>query len=95
MIECTTVPGIGGNLSWVVDLDGQRSVWAEGVKKMQYKRPVILSSNTEQRAVTGNGVSDAQTSGGEVLIVQGEEFGPANEKALMVTYGDKYAKHDH
>ena len=69
-------------------------MWAEGVKKMQYKRPVILSSNTEQRAVTGNGVSDAQTSGGEVLIVQGEEFGPANEKALMMYRFWIYYYHD-
>ena len=39
-------------------------------------------------AVTGGGSNDADTDGGEALIISGQEFGPEGESALYVIYGD-------
>ena len=121
-VLCTTVSGVGANLTWRVLVGGQAgtsSCVPESPDEQQdddgatsgsgshnctynlttsYAPPHVKptdeltesssSSSSASRAVTGAGVSDATTVGGQQLVVSGAEFGPsANEEVPVVTYG--------
>ena len=84
-VECKTVPGVGKDLRWVVTIRGQESEAAT----TNYAPPVILK-------ITGPGAEDANTEGGQLVIIEGENFGPSpvlgveppgGEYLERVTYG--------
>ena len=89
VIECTSVPGVGANLSWSVVVGGQRSDGSSN-GTVSYKPPVIApkSTLTGATALTGTGASDADTRGNQKLIVAGTQFGPGDEpNAPVLVYG--------
>lgn len=115
-VLCTTVSGVGANLTWRVMVGGQAGTSScvpenpyemgddstgGGAKNCTYNLTTSYapphvkptseladSSSSNAKAVTGAGVSDATTVGGQQLVVSGSEFGPsANEEIPVVTYG--------
>ncbi|CAM9121661.1 unnamed protein product, partial [Ectocarpus fasciculatus] len=75
-IRCTTVPGAGAFLTWYVVVDGQQSV----SPTTSYGRPVVSE-------VSGRTVSNASVLGGELLVISGFNFGPADALSL---YGEGF-----
>ena len=93
-VVCTTVPGVGRNLTWEVRVAGQsgNSLCVGGNCHVNvstsYAPPVVAPSASGASAVTGAGVSGATTSGGQQLVIAGLQLGPAaGEAAPAVTYG--------
>ena len=73
-ITCTTVPGVGENLQWIVYLYGQRSN-PSGAVASRYATPTI----------TVTSVLEDTTSGGAVLTVNGSDWGLATYLAAART----------
>jgi hypothetical protein len=68
-IVCTTAPGAGAGLKWLVDIDGQRSV----APTTAYAPPAVAAF-----AAPGLGSTDAfSTEGGEAVLVSGADFAQA------------------
>ena len=54
-----------------------------------YVGPTVASNTEGVKAVTGSGATNGGTSGGELLVIAGSEFGPAGEvDTPSVWYGD-------
>lgn len=76
-ITCLTEPGAGKDLLWRIIIDSQVSV----NPSYQYLAPRVLS-------ISGPGAINADTRGGQLVVLAGENFGPADERySLEVTYG--------
>ena len=76
-LQCYTVAGAGTGLQWSVIVDGQVSV----NPTYRYLPPVIYT-------LSGNGSVNASTLGGDVVVINGTNFGPYNPNyTLQVTYG--------
>lgn len=72
-LRCVSVPGVGLNHAWVVTVGGQASVPSDAAGEMgltRYRAPTI-------RKISGQGADMADTSGGQQVIIDGENFGPA------------------
>ena len=65
-ITCLTNTGVGGGLLWVVEVGHQ----ASETPTTSYGRPTITQIS---------GASQARTEGGEVVIINGTNFGPVEE----------------
>ena len=83
VLSCLTAPGAGVRLSWSIVVDGQESV----SPTTSYGPPKISS-------LSGVGVSDADVSGGQEVILTGLNFGTPNSLGVygtefleLVTYG--------
>jgi len=77
-VRCLTAPGTGTNHSWVVTVDGQASaLFAAGTG---YAAPIVVFYR-------GDGVEDADTRGGQVVRIEGRQFGTVARNAIdLVTY---------
>lgn len=65
-ITCTTAPGAGVQLSWRVVVGEQSSV----ASTTQYALPSVTS-------ISGTGSALASTDGGQTVVLDGSQFGPA------------------
>lgn len=75
-ILCTTAPGVGNRLVWVVTVDDLTSA----MPTISYARPYLLS-------IGGLGAQNGSMSGSEVVVLQGGNFGPGNVPIESITYG--------
>ena len=75
-ISCVTVPGAGHDLHWRVNIDDQWSV----NPSMDYQDPIITS-------ISGDAVTSADTNGGELITINGGNFGPDATLIESLTYG--------
>jgi hypothetical protein len=66
-IVCTTVPGTGGNLGWIVNIANQGSPLNTTVDLTYYNSPTITSLTSDI----------LPTYGGTVVIIHGTDFGPS------------------
>lgn len=73
-IVCTTVPGAGENLHWVVTVDGQNSE----SPSTSYAIPLLQS-------ITGAGSYDASVYGGQLVTLTGDYFGPPDAYTMYGT----------
>jgi hypothetical protein len=79
-ITCTTVVGIGWNLTWIVTVAGQTSPRSSATNR--YVTPSLST-------IRGTGASQAITTGGQLFTITGSHFGPTTSTAKpVVTYGD-------
>ena len=74
-IHCNTVPGVGSQLRWSVSIGNLSSQ----TPTTGYAAPVIYN-------ITGDGADDATTAGGQVVFVEGDNFGTVRESVDYVTY---------
>ena len=84
-VQCTPPAGVGALHRWTVEVGQQPS--AASVATTSYRTPVLTS-------VSGPGSSNADTAGGQVVFINGREFGPVslavgsiNDGLIKVSYG--------
>jgi hypothetical protein len=78
VVRCTTVPGVGTGLAWVLTVNGQWNVTSSGPAYTSYISPTISS-------VTA--ASSLLTNGGEYVTVTGVNFATATSPDLIWSYG--------
>jgi hypothetical protein len=76
-IECFTAPGTGKNLSWKLSVDGQNSTVL--LANTAYGVPVITGFD-------GQAADSADTSGGQLITILGQNFGPIGSSRLGSVY---------
>ena len=85
-LECVTAPGVGTEHAWVVSVGGVASTpgtSSAGVTRTSYHPPTLTS-------VSGAGAHFADTSGGQRVVIAGDQFGAAGVAGggvEAVTYG--------
>ena len=81
-IRCKSVPGVGhGHHYKVIFSDSSSSTWS--VNSTNYSEPVLLK-------VSGPGMSQAASTGGQEVYFDGDFFGPANLQSgsyILASYG--------
>jgi hypothetical protein len=84
-ISCFGVVGVGLHHRWVVNVTGQAS--APSTSTTSFRRPTVS-------AVFGPGGRNANTDGGQVVLLSGADFGPpsasapvSNDALVSVVYG--------
>ena len=77
-IRCLTAPGTGKDHAWRVTVGAQNSDVLEA--EMSYAPPVIV-------AFTNEGAESALTPGGQVVVIEGRQFGFDSAMIDAVTYG--------
>ena len=80
-IQCSTIAGVGEDLKWQVTVQGQVN---NGVSEptTAYAKPVIASLDVAFNPdKTSDGRYQGPTNGGNTVVVSGENFGLADEKA--------------
>jgi hypothetical protein len=78
-ISCIMASGTGHGLTMIVTVDGQKSNALKNA--ISYAPPVVIS-------FSGPGASSANTTGGEVVVIQGRNFGPSGSANIdSVRYG--------
>eukprot|EP01042_Synura_sphagnicola_P003170 gene3170-3910_t len=82
MVRCWSGVGVGAGLRWRVVVGGQSSALSS--ESTSYAPPVILS-------LTGGGSSSATSEGGQVVYVNGLNFGPSYRYIRFVRYVDSYS----
>ncbi|ETL40832.1 hypothetical protein L916_08084 [Phytophthora nicotianae] len=75
-ILCTTAPGVGNRLAWIVTIDGLTSA----TPTISYAKPYITS-------LDGEGAVNALVRGGQTVIIRGGNFGPSDVAIDMISYG--------
>eukprot|EP01138_Halocafeteria_seosinensis_P015194 gb/GECG01015507.1/.p1 GENE.gb/GECG01015507.1/~~gb/GECG01015507.1/.p1 ORF type:complete len:3818 (+),score=398.83 gb/GECG01015507.1/:1-11454(+) len=85
MIECLTVPGVGKNHSWRVQIGNQSSNVLFDISN--YHPPVVATYTRPNASVVGV-VSDLRTEGGELVTLQGRHFGPEGTPVDSAVYGE-------
>lgn len=83
-IECVTLPGTGMRLQFLVSIAGQEPAAGPLTTSHAYAQPVLATFD-------GEGAMDAETPGGQVVILRGNNFGPmvdgvAQPTPLSATY---------
>jgi hypothetical protein len=80
VVNCTTAPGVGTGLAWVVSIGNQTSQ----APVTSYASPEIMYVGVR----TDTGLSDSAllaTKGGDVIVINGTNFGPAFPRAYVTT----------
>ena len=84
-VTCSAVPGVGTQHRWTVVVGGRSS--NPSTATTSYRVPVLST-------ISGTGSSNADTAGGQVVYVNGQEFGPTslsvggqNDGLVTVYYG--------
>ena len=80
-IRCKSVPGVGHSHHYKVIFPGLSSKWS--VNSTNYSEPVVLK-------VSGPGMSQATSTGGQEVHFDGNFFGPANLQSglyILASYG--------
>eukprot|EP00808_Paulinella_micropora_P030656 g79511.t1 len=80
-IECQAAAGSGKDHQWEVTVAGQQSAFSAASQTSSYTAPSIIGDIT-----TAGGSSFIATTGGIVVIIEGQNFGPVGAP-LVVTYG--------
>ena len=80
-LGCVTVPGVGRDLTWSVQVDSQNSV----NPKTGYKQPQIIAYTIHNKT-TGLILDKAPTIGGDILYIIGSGFGPPNLNLIQTIY---------
>jgi hypothetical protein len=75
-VSCVTPPGVGAAFAWWIVVGQQRSALADNTTS--FAPPVVLALPT---------LSQFVTSGGEEVLIRGDEFGPADNNPVQVSYG--------
>ncbi|KAG7392161.1 cadherin, EGF LAG seven-pass G-type receptor, partial [Phytophthora pseudosyringae] len=75
-ITCTTAPGVGNRLAWIITIDGLTSA----TPTISYAKPYITS-------IEGEGAVNALVRGGQSLILRGGNFGPGGVAIDRISYG--------
>ncbi|EGZ21734.1 hypothetical protein PHYSODRAFT_490482 [Phytophthora sojae] len=75
-IVCTTAPGVGNRLAWIVTVDGLTSA----TPTISYAKPFITS-------IEGEGASNALVRGGQSVVLRGGNFGPSYIVIDRISYG--------
>jgi hypothetical protein len=75
LLRCTTAPGVGRNLRWVVRVEGQESGPSEATTS--YARPVITSTDLQELPAT-------ETVGGYIVTLNGTNMGDPEHIIVMV-----------
>ncbi|GMH68350.1 hypothetical protein TL16_g04907 [Triparma laevis f. inornata] len=94
LIRCNTVAGVGADLKYFITVGGQTSVCGgdgeTACRTTSYHIPVITG-------VRGPGTYRASSSGGQVIYLDGEHFGPQHPQDdysyVTVTYGPTGAEY--
>ena len=76
-LRCSTAPGAGAGLGWVVTVDSQEST----APSTSYAHPSITAVTME----SGAPVTAANTDGGETIYLGGADFGPPSSSSLGIT----------
>ena len=84
-ITCNAPQGVGRLHSWTVTVGGQTSTPSSATTS--YAVPTLIS-------VSGPGASNANTDGGQLVLITGLDFGPSsssvnglNDMLISVVYG--------
>jgi hypothetical protein len=85
-IECTTTIGEGADLQWSVVIDGQKST----TPTTNYAPPRVTAVKT----ITGVAVTSASADGGELVYLEGTNFGRSVEKVTFGPQGLQYVATD-
>eukprot|EP00520_Triparma_pacifica_P008947 CAMPEP_0118663976 /NCGR_PEP_ID=MMETSP0785-20121206/17747_1 /TAXON_ID=91992 /ORGANISM="Bolidomonas pacifica, Strain CCMP 1866" /LENGTH=4925 /DNA_ID=CAMNT_0006557813 /DNA_START=422 /DNA_END=15195 /DNA_ORIENTATION=+ len=89
--NCSSVPGVGTDLVFQIEITGLTS--SSVASSVSYKPPVIKAPEGLDYAVSGQGATDAKTSGGQEIHIYGENFGPAGDPySPEMSYGLTTAK---
>ena len=72
VLECSTVPGVGGELMWSISVGNQTAA----TRVTSYGPPFISS-------ITGPGSADMDTRGGQLVVLTGENFGTVAESVAQ------------
>lgn len=75
-IHCTTVPGVGSRLMWVVTIDGL----ASAMPTISYAKPFLSS-------IEGPGAANGNVAGSELVVLRGGNFGPSSVPIERISYG--------
>jgi hypothetical protein len=84
-VTCKTTPGVGQAHKWQLEVANQISD-NHSPEATSYKPPVVSR-------ITGLGSRDANTEGGQQVILHGTQFGPVGT-VLLVQYGERTDKKD-
>ena len=83
-LSCSTEAGVGEGHSWVVTVGTQASnASSVGGHLVSYAAPVLDSS----APLSGAGLADAATEGGDTVTILGSNFGPVSHTDVSVVYG--------
>ena len=84
-MTCDAVAGVGTAHRWTVVVNGLSST--PSVATTSYRQPLVTT-------VSGPGANNANTDGGQVVLVNGREFGPLSssvagiyDNLIVVQYG--------
>lgn len=83
MIVCITAPGVGRGLWWNINVDGQSVLFNAS---SSYGHPVVTG-------YSGPGAAEALTRGSQLVVLSGNNFGPAypvEDAVDSVRYGTKF-----
>ena len=92
-LECTMPPGAGRNLTWSMTVDGLKSIQPT----YSYLAPSLLAlGRLDSDGVTVlSPATDFSTTGGDVLDVVGDNFGPATPNYIeSISFGPTGAEYD-
>ena len=79
-VECVTLPGTGMDLSFTINIAGQAPEASRLDTELAYAQPVLA-------LFEGEGAIDAETPGGQVVVLRGNNFGPVGaDTPLEATY---------
>jgi hypothetical protein len=67
-LSCLAAEGSGANYSWVLSIAGQPAEGMAGLPPQSYAQPMVY-------AFYGDGAADADSRGGQVVVVRGGNFG--------------------
>ncbi len=73
-VSCVPGAGVGTTHVWTVTVGGQRSM--PSLTATSYAPPELI-------AVSGSGGSNANTDGGQIVLLSGREFGPVSANAIV------------
>ena len=68
-LTCTSAPGVGAGLSFLITVAGQTMSSPSGVTLAGYRKPLISG-------LSGLGTNQALTVGGQIVLLTGDQFGP-------------------
>jgi len=88
-VSCTAVPGIGKDHTWQVIVGYQTSdPFVDYV--LRYIPPAITGVDTLADYVNSNGVHVLDTRGGEQIVINGTNFGPAGTTDIVMSYASNF-----
>ena len=79
-VTCKTVAGVGANLKWQVEIEGQASIASSSTTK--YIVPSINGLSGDAMAASGT-----TTYGGAAISISGTNFGPSSHTEVAAQYG--------